>query len=192
MEQINANKFSSYEMMCLFKEICDLTKDDKKVLKTVLDSEMEELKQAVTNNDLIMVLDGIGDVLFSDILFSHATGNLVDREIGKSVANAMVHIALKHCYQISQTDIEYIVKAVSTSNLSKFDTNADDARKTIKKYESMGHKVGQRNKNGLIITYIIKSDDPDFIATKIMKSAVNYKPPCFAELIAKITKKALT
>lgn len=136
-----------------FLEISGAKKDDKTKIDlsiSLIEEELNELKQGCLNNDKDEIKDAIADLFF--VIMNNAYFNNLNIE-----------------------EIEEVYNKVCISNMSKFCTSVEEAEETVKHYLNGTHW----DKLGIIIDcdwykegnyYIVKREDG-----KILKS-INYKP----------------
>jgi predicted HAD superfamily Cof-like phosphohydrolase len=130
---------------------CPIVKDAKfppqhrvEIATKLIEEEVEELAEAIHNEDITETADALGDLLWVTI-------------------RAMMEFGI---------DPDKCIQAIYDSNMSKVDDNIDDAIVTYKKYMDEGIKTYRKEKeDGRIVTYrtsdhkVLKSYkfvEPDF------------------------------
>lgn len=108
----------------------------------LIKEELQETLDAIELKDFKETKDGLGDLLWVTV-------------------RAMMEMGI---------DPVKIIETIYNSNMSKADTNIDDAIKTYHHYMEQGISTYSKEKNGVYITY--RSAD-----NKVLKSSTNFKQP---------------
>lgn len=120
----------------------------------IIESEFNELKDAIANRNWKEVKDGIGDVLVT----TYGLGYVIN------------------------IDCDWLMDNIDLSNMSKFDLTLEDAQATQKKYSEIGVEtvIGHNEEHGLYFVLSAKdqvgTDGKEYPAKKMLKS-INFKEP---------------
>lgn len=121
----------------------------------LIEEELRETKQAITNRDIQELRDGTADILVTTYGLAHRGGFDADRDMER----------------------------VHASNMSKFCATNEECIKTGAKYEELGVQVNYRRQpNGMYAVVSaynqIGRDGKEYPVGKLLKS-INFKEPTF-------------
>ena len=140
-----------------------------------LKEEVLELTAAITANDKVEVMDGLGDVGFV----------LLSLEILGQSHEAM-RAWLKGTTYLLGLDLDVLHEAIliaAVSNLSKFDRTTEEASITQAYYASIGVGTKVKKVNDLFVVFVsedVEVDGKPYHAGKILKSKLNFVEADFA------------
>lgn len=140
-----------------------------------LHEEVLELMAAITANDKVEVMDGLGDVGFV----------LLSLEILGQSHEAM-RAWLKGTTYLLGLDLDVLHEAIliaAVSNLSKFDRSTGEASITQEYYSSIGVNTKVKKVNDLFVVFVsedVEVDGKPYHAGKILKSKLNFVEADFA------------
>lgn len=140
-----------------------------------LKEEVLELVAAITANDKVEVMDGLGDVGFV----------LLSLEILGQSHEAM-RAWLKGTTYLLGLDLDVLHEAIliaAVSNLSKFDRTTEEASITQEYYTSIGVDTKVKKVNDLFVVFVsedVEVDGKPYHAGKILKSKLNFVEADFA------------
>ena len=186
---MNLEDKSPYELVELFLDTVGVqgTDEDIDLYKKLLKSEVTEMTNALVDNDIKEVLDGIGDTMFvclALVIMCERTGRdqeeaFFDMLLPQLVAQAAFG-------RLQEEEYFLPLKRVALSNLSKFDTNWDEAALTQSNYNRLGVELHQAIRpSGYIVSKVFYATDAEkYPKWKVMKSSSNYKEPELDDLIS--------
>jgi hypothetical protein len=104
-----------------------------------LEEEVEELYRAYTSDDVVEILDGMGDCVFVDITTDLLRTHLEDQPPPSKALFTLR--GLMYTIQPTDTLINACLGAVVVSNLSKFDQTEGEVSLTAAHYNALGINV---------------------------------------------------
>ena len=163
-----------------------ISSKDCDIQEKVVNEECDEILNATTLTD---VLDGFGDVIFANEVLK-----IINKNYACSSIDVVTELAIEKINKFlfkrkkeeaTNNQLNEILNCVCVSNMSKFDSSQLEATITKRKYKDAGIKTYREQVGNLFVTRSAEKDNADFPEGKILKSATNYKAPCFKELILK-------
>lgn len=153
---------------------------------SVLLSEVNELRRSFETGDIIEFFDGIGDVVY-------VLGSLWHMNNGTLPDAAQVHTAIftlaTAVHTVKKEDLlpflTQCTQIAMVNNLTKFDTNIEDATLTKMKYESKGipTQIVELAPDMFIVKSLITDEDLDVVENKVLKSVVRHTKPDFSVVV---------
>lgn len=153
----------------------------------VLNSEVNELEASYQSKNLILFLDGLGDVTYvlGSLWIMH-NNELPERAEVYRAVNALLYATRS----IGEFDTSSEIKTLLTectevamvNNLTKFDVSIEDATKTQAKYEALGIEttVLQLEPEMYVVKSSITDEALDVVEGKVLKSVIRHTKPDFS------------
>ena len=163
-----------------------MSSKDCDIQAKVVNEECDEILNATT---LIDTLDGFGDVIFANQALKIINDNYARSSIDviTEIAVDSINNFLLKRKKATATDqqLNEILNCVCVSNMSKFDNSQSEAVLTVRKYKNAGIKTYCEQVGSRFVIRSAEENNEDFPFGKILKSAKNYRAPCFREVILK-------